>query len=224
MSILDWNKEQRPRERLLCNGADVLSDAELLAIFLRTGVKGITAVDLAQQLLTKFGGLSQILSANQATFCEALGLGPSKFATLAAVLEMAKRSSLQELKQTSALNSPQAVQDFLRYWLRGKHYEVFVLLMLDNQNHLIRALELFRGTVNQTAVYPREVVKTCLDHNACSVIFAHNHPSGCAEPSRADQILTQTLKTSLSLVDIQVLDHLIIAGPANFSFAQHGQL
>ncbi len=224
MSILDWNLEQRPRERLLSQGATALSDAELLAIFLRTGVKGLTAVDLAQQLLTKFGGLSQILSANQTHFCDALGLGPSKFATLAAVLEMARRSSLQMLKQTDALNSPQSVQQFLQYWLRNKPYEVFVLLMLDNQNHLIQALELFRGTVNQTAVYPREVVKTCLDHNASAVIFAHNHPSGCAEPSRADQILTQTLKTSLSLVDIQVLDHLIIAGPSSFSFAQHGQL
>lgn len=224
MSILDWRVENRPRERLIAAGAQALSDAELLAIFLRTGTRGKTAVDLAQQLLSQFGSLNQLLTASQTRFCAEHGLGVSKFATLQAVLEMARRATLEGLKTQPILNSPNAVQQYLQIWLRNKPFEVFVALYLDTQNHLIEIQELFRGTINQTAVYPREVVKNALAVNAAAVMFAHNHPSGCAEPSRADQMLTQTLKTALSVVDIDVIDHFIIAGATYYSFAQHGQL
>jgi DNA repair protein RadC len=222
MRITQWELASRPRERLLSQGASVLSDAELLAIFLRTGIKGINAVELGQQLLAQFGGLSGIFSATQAQFCAQPGMGEAKYAALQAVLEMARRAITAGLKQQNALASPEAVQQFLTLWLRHRPYEVFAVLYLDGQNQLIEARELFRGTVNQTAVYPREVVKLALQLNAGAVILAHNHPSGCAEPSRADQVLTQAIKQAMALVDIQVLDHLIVAANQHYSFARNG--
>lgn len=224
MGILDWSPENRPRERLLQQGAQVLSDAELLAIFLRTGLRGKTAVDLAHDLLAQFGGISAILGADRRTFCSNPGLGPCKFATLQAILEMTKRAHLDPLKKQPVLADPEAVHRFLGSWLQHQPFEIFAILLLDSQNRLIQAQELFRGTVNQTSVYPREVVKSCMSAGAVSVIFSHNHPSGCAEPSRADLYLTQTLKSALSLVDVSVLDHVIVAGTERYSFAQHGQI
>ena len=224
MAITDWTTDSRPRERLLSKGAAALSDAELLAIFLRTGISGRTAVDLGNYLLADFGSLANVLSANQKAFCDRPGLGPAKYAGLQAVLEMARRAVTQSLKKTSTLGSPEEVNAYLQYWMRDKPFEVFSVLFLDTQNRLIEAKELFRGTVSQTAVYPREVVRQAINANASSVILAHNHPSGCAEPSPADTRLTRVLKEALAIVDIQVLDHLIIAGPNHYSFAANGQL
>ncbi len=224
MAITDWSLETRPRERLLSHGAAALNDAELVALFLRTGIKGKTAVDIAHELLTAFGGLRGIISAEQSAFCAHAGLGPAKFASLQAVLEMARRAVQQNLKETNVLSSPSAVNEYLRFWLRDKPYEIFAVLFLDSQNRLIKAQEMFRGTVTQTAVYPREVVKQALQLNACAVVLAHNHPSGCAEPSRADLHLTSALKQALGIVDIQVCDHVIVAGPTNYSFAANGTL
>jgi DNA repair protein RadC len=222
MRITDWDAANRPRERLLNQGATVLSDAELLAIFLRTGIKGTNAVELAQQLLAYFGGLTGLFQANRDQFCAQPGMGDAKYAALQAVTEMARRAMATPLKTQNALASPEAVQHYLQLWLRHRPYEVFAVLYLDGQNQLIEARELFRGTVNQTAVYPREVVKLALQLNSSAVILAHNHPSGCAEPSRADQVLTQAIKNAMALVDIQVLDHLIVAANHHYSFARHG--
>jgi DNA repair protein RadC len=222
MRITQWEAANRPRERLLGQGGSALSDAELLAIFLRTGIAGINAVELAQQLLAHFGGLNGLFSASQDEFCAHKGMGTAKFAALQAVIEMARRAILAPLRQQNALTSPGAVQQFLQLWLRHRPYEVFAVLFLNGQNQLLEARELFRGTVNQTAVYPREVVKLALQMNASAVILAHNHPSGCAEPSQADQILTKAIKQAMALVDIQVLDHLIVAANQHYSFAHHG--
>ena len=224
MAITDWTSDSRPRERLLSQGAAALSDAELLAIFLRTGIPGKTAVDLGQYLLSDFGSLANVLSANKKAFCDRPGLGPAKYAGLQAVLEMAKRAVSQSLKKADVLGSPSEVNAFLQYWMRDKPFEVFSVLFLDSQNCLIEAKELFRGTISQTAVYPREVVRNAINLNASSVILAHNHPSGCAEPSAADSRLTRALKDALAMVDVQVLDHLIVAGPSHYSFAANGQL
>ena len=224
MAITDWSTDSRPRERLLSQGAAALSDAELLAIFLRTGIAGKTAVDLGHVLLADFGSLANVLSANKQSFCDRPGLGPAKYAGLQAVLEMAKRAVGQSLKKTNVLGSPCEVNAFLQYWMRDKPFEVFSVLFLDSQNGLIEAKELFRGTVSQTAVYPREVVRNAINLNASAVILAHNHPSGCAEPSAADARLTRALKEALAIVDVQVLDHLIVAGPAHYSFAANGKL
>lgn len=224
MAINDWPEDQRPRERLIKNGAHVLSNSELLAVFLRTGVKGKNAIELGTDLVLHFGSLNKLFAANVATFTKMQGLGPAKFAQLQAVMELAKRALTEELQNCVNLNSPQAVKSYLQMLLAPKAYESFTILYLDVRNRLIATEELFRGTLTQTGVYPREVVKTALAYNAASVILAHNHPGGEALPSSSDYALTKLLTQSLELMDIKVLDHFIVAGPHIHSFAEHGQI
>jgi len=222
VSITDWPVGERPREKLLQRGAAALSDAELLAIFLRTGVTGKSAVDLARELLQRFGSLTNLFSATEKDFCAIHGMGQAKYVQLQAVVEMARRALREEMETGDALNSPGAVRDYLQLLLRGRSQEVFMAIFLDAQHRVIAAEELFSGTLTQTSVYPREVVKRALHHNAAAVILAHNHPSGVAEPSQSDQALTDALKQSLSLVDVRVLDHFIVAAGACLSFAERG--
>ena len=222
MSITDWPAGERPREKLLQRGAAALSDAELLAIFLRTGVTGKSAVDLARELLQRFGSLTGLFAAGEREFCDVRGMGQAKYVQAQAVLEMARRALRERMAAGNALNSPQAVRDYLRLLLGGRPHEVFMAIFLDAQHRVLEAEELFSGTLTQTSVYPREVVKRALHHNAAALIFAHNHPSGVAEPSQADQALTDALKQSLSLVDVRVLDHFIVAGGGCLSFAERG--
>ncbi|EXI85141.1 MAG: DNA repair protein RadC [Candidatus Accumulibacter regalis] len=226
MAIRDWPEDERPRERLLARGAAALSDAELLAIFLRVGSKGKSAVDLARELIGGFGGLNRMFASSLADFSAVPGMGPAKYAQLQAVLEMARRALGESLKEQGlAFASPGGVRDYLRLHLAGLQHEVFLALWLDAQNRLIATEELFRGTLTQTSVYPREVVKHALRHNAAAVVLAHNHPSGVAEPSRADELLTSELKQVLALVEVRVLDHFIVAGQSPpLSFAERGLL
>lgn len=223
MAIPDWPSAERPRERLAAHGAQALSDAELLALFLRTGVRGKSAVALARDLLAAGGGLAGLF-ADLARLGPVPGLGPAKRAQLAAVLEVARRVLAAELRAGAALAAPAAVRDYLRMLLGDRPHEVFVCLWLDAQHRVIRCEELFRGTLTQASVYPREVVKAALAANAAAVIFAHNHPSGVAQPSRADELLTRSLKEALALVDVRVLDHFIVAGGTALSFAERGLL
>jgi DNA repair protein RadC len=224
MAIRDWPASERPRERLALQGAAALSDAELLAIFLRVGVRGKSAVDLARELLASFDGdLARLAAASTKELACLSGIGPAKAAQLAATLELARRALAGSLKLKDALASPQAVRDWLRLSLGKLQHEVFIALWLDAQNRLIVSEELFRGTLTQTSVYPREVVKRALAHNAGAVILAHNHPSGLAEPSRADEVLTSSLKQALALIDVKLLDHFIVTGSAEpLSFAERG--
>jgi DNA repair protein RadC len=224
MAIKDWPSEDRPREKLLQRGSAALTDAELLAIFLRTGTAGKSAVDLARELLADFGSLKALLDADQQRFCLGHGLGDAKYTQLQAVLEMAKRHFNEVLQRGSALTSPEITRTYLSAQLRGYSYEVFACLFLDNQHRVIKLDELFRGTIDGASVYPREVVKQALYHNAAAVIFAHNHPSGITEPSPADKQITEKLKQALSLFDIRVLDHFIIGDGEPYSFAEHGYL
>ncbi|MDP3839076.1 MAG: DNA repair protein RadC [Methylococcales bacterium] len=224
MAIKDWLAEDRPREKLLQRGSAALTDAELLAIFLRTGVQGKSAVDLARDLLADFGSLKALLDADHQRFCQAHGLGDAKYAQLQAVLEMAKRHFKEVLQRGNALTSPDITRAYLSAQLRGYSYEVFACLFLDNQHRVIQLDELFRGTIDGASVYPREVVKKALHHNAAAVIFAHNHPSGITEPSTADKHITEKLKQALALFDIRVLDHFIIGDGQPYSFAEHGLL
>ena len=224
MAITDWPLDDRPREKLLAKGAATLSDAELVAIFLRTGVRGKSAVDLARETLARFGSLTGLIAASSVAFCAGAGLGSAKYVQLQAVLEMSRRALQEKLAGGVTLGSPQAVRDYLRLRLQSLEHEVFVGVFLDAQNRLLAIEDLFRGTLTQTSVYPREIVKRALSHNAASLIFAHNHPSGIAEPSRADEMLTQTLKQALALVDVKVLDHFVIAGNTATSFAERGLL
>jgi len=222
MSIADWPVRERPRERLLANGAEALSDAELLAIFLRTGTPGRDAVELARDLLNRFGRLSALFGATLPEFREVEGMGEAKYAQLMAAAELSRRTLAEEMKVRDSLASPSAVRGYLRLKLQHLGYEVFVVVFLDAQNRVIAAEELFRGTLTQTSVYPREVVKRALAHNAAALILAHNHPSGVAEPSVQDQSLTRTLAQALSLIDVRILDHFIIAPGALTSFAERG--
>ncbi|MFH1605075.1 MAG: DNA repair protein RadC [Pseudomonadota bacterium] len=222
MSITDWPALERPREKLLQLGAASLSDAELLAIFLRTGVRGKSAVDLARDLLVRCGSLGALFAAKRADLGRLPGMGDAKFSQLQAVLELARRALAETLHAGDALGSPAAVRDFLRLTLAGREREVFLVVLLDAQNRVLACEELFRGTLTQTSVYPREVVRCALEYNAAALIIAHNHPSGVAEPSHADQVLTQSLKQALSLVDVKVLDHFIVAGNSTLSFAERG--
>jgi DNA repair protein RadC len=224
MGINNWPEGERPREKLLQRGAASLSDAELLAIFLRTGVKGKSAVDLARDLLTCFGNLNKLFTASQKDFCDIHGMGPSKYVQFQAVLELSRRALHEEMETGDALNSPGAVRDYLQLLLRGRQQEVFMVIFLDAQHRVTASEELFTGTLTQTSVYPREVVKRALFHNAAAVIFAHNHPSGIAEPSQSDRMLTDALKQALSLVDVRVLDHFIVAGAGCLSFAERGMV
>lgn len=224
MAITDWPAGERPRERLLAQGGGVLSDAELLAIFLRTGVKGKSAVELARDLLAHFGGLNRLFAATEQECRGFTGLGQAKYAQLQAVIEMARRALKEDWHQGDALASPAAVRDYLRLRLATLPHEVFAALFLDAQNRVLAVEELFRGSLTQASVYPREVVKRALTHNAAGVIFAHNHPSGVAEPSQADRWLTDQLKAALGLVEVRVLDHFVVAGPQAVSFAERGWL
>lgn len=224
MAISDWPEDDRPREKMLAKGAAALSDAELLAIFLRTGMKGKSAVDLARQLLREFGSIGEVFGASREAFCAVPGLGSAKYAQFQASFEMAKRALASELKVRVNLSSPDAVRDFLRLQLQHREIEVFVGLFLDAQNRVLAVEELFSGTLTQTSVFPREVVRRALHHNAAGMIFAHNHPSGVAEPSRADEALTAALKQALGLVDVRVLDHFVVAGDGALSFAERGLL
>jgi DNA repair protein RadC len=219
MAISDWPAAERPRERLLANGPGHLSDAELVAVLLRTGVRGVSAVELARQLLGAFGGITGMLSAKAGVV---KGLGPAKSAQFAAALELARRSIKEELKAGALLTSPGAVRDYLRLAIGARQYEVFVCIWLDAQHRVIRFDEPFRGTLTQTSVYPREIVKAALEVNAAAVIFAHNHPSGAAQPSQADELLTRSLKDALALVEVKVLDHFVVAGNQAISFAERG--
>ncbi len=224
MAIKDWPADERPREKLLQQGASILSDAELLAIFLRTGVSGLSAVELARQLLASFGSLRALLEADQTQFCHHHGLGPAKFSQLQAVLEMSRRHMESTLSRGDALTDAATTKHYLQQRLRAYPYEVFACLFLDNKHRMIAFDELFRGTIDSANVYPREVVKQALAHNAAAVIFAHNHPSGIAEPSKADYAITERLKSALSTVDIRVLDHIVIGDGEVVSFAELGKL
>lgn len=221
MAISDWPAAERPREKLLERGPEALSDAELLAIFLRTGVAGKSAVDLARDLLEHFGGLRLLLQAEPDVFCSAHGLGLAKFAQLRAVLEMNRRHLAETLKRGDAITSPAATRAFLVSRLRDSPYEIFSCLFLDNRNRVLAYEELFRGTIDGASVHPREVVRRVIRFNAAAVIFAHNHPSGVAEPSRADEAITRRLQDALALIDVRVLDHVIVADEI-VSFAERG--
>ena len=224
MRITDWPENERPREKLLAQGPASLSDAELLAIFLRTGTRGKTAVDLARELLGHFGGLRNLLQADQKNFCAKNGLGSASFAQLQAVLERARRHLLETLQRDTVLNSPAEVRHYLKARLRDYRREVFLCLFLDTQHRVICSEELFQGTIDASSVYPREVVQRALALNAAAIIFAHNHPSGVAEPSQADERITLRLRDALALVDVRVLDHMIVGDATVLSMAERGLL
>ena len=222
MSIRLWPEQERPREKLLQSGPGALSDAELLAIFLRTGVKGCSAVELARRLLGEFGGLRQLLEANQDEFTSHIGLGPAKYAQLQAVLEMGRRHLEATIKRQSALESPEAVRNFLKAQLRHEPHEVFACLFLDTKHRVLAFEPLFYGTIDGASVYPRQVVKRALAHNVAALILSHNHPSGIAEPSQADRMLTERLKEALALIDVRILDHFIVGDGEPLSMVEYG--
>lgn len=224
MSIRDWPDDERPREKLLARGAAALSDAELLAIFLRTGIPGRSAVDLARDLLTRYGGLRHLLEADLTSFCEGPGLGMAKYVQLQAVMEMARRYLEETLQRGDALQSVADTRRYLTAKLRHEPHEVFGCLFLDNRHRVIHFETLFQGTIDGASVHPRHVVKRALHHNAAAVILAHNHPSGVAEPSRADEQITLRLKEALALIDVRVLDHFIVGDGESVSFAERGLL
>lgn len=224
MPITDWPAAERPREKLLQRGAGALSDAELLAIFLRTGIPGRTAVDLARDILAHFGGLRGLLGAGQRAFCARPGLGAAKYAQLQAALELARRHLDATLARGDALTDPAATRRYLAARLRDHPHEVFACLFLDNRHRVIEYEELFRGTIDGASVHPREIVRRTLLHNAAALILAHNHPSGVAEPSPADRAITQRIKEALALIDVRVLDHIIVGDGRTLSFAEQGML
>lgn len=222
MAITDWPTEERPREKMLLRGPQALSDAELLAIFLRTGVKGKSAVDLSRDLLTEFGSLRALLTADKDSFCKSLGLGEAKYAQLQATLEMSRRHLHETLLRGDALSNPDDTRKYLMARLRDYPHEVFAVLFLDNRHRIISLDEMFTGTINGASVHAREIVKRALSHNAAAVILAHNHPSGVAEPSSADRQLTTKLSDALALIDVRVLDHFVIGDGEVVSFAERG--
>ena len=225
MGINDWPQHERPRERLIAEGPRALSNAELLAVFLRVGVKGSSAVQLGEQLLARFdGSINAMFGASLAEFSALNGLGPAKFAQLQAVMELAQRAVREQVRSGQTLGSPEAVKLYLRMTLSHRAHESFVVLFLDVKNRLIMCEEMFRGTLTHTSVYPREVVKAALKHNAAGLLLAHNHPSGSPEPSESDLVLTRSLAQSLALFDVRILDHFVVAGPHVHSFAEHGQM
>ncbi|MCI0993170.1 DNA repair protein RadC [Pseudomonas corrugata] len=222
MSIRDWPVAERPRERLLASGAGSLSDAELLAIFLRTGVSGKSAVDLARQLLTQFGSLRALLEADQITFSSHMGLGPAKFAQLQAAQEMSRRHLAERARQRTTLESPGIVREYLKSMLRHEPHEVFGCLFLNSRHQVLGFETLFRGSIDNASVHPRQVVKRALAHNAAALILCHNHPSGNTEPSQADRLLTERLQEALELIDVRVLDHFIVGDGEPLSMAEYG--
>lgn len=224
MRIKDWPEGERPREKLLRLGASKLSDAELLALIVRAGGKGRSALDIARGLLLKFGNLNLILSADEEDFCSSAGLGQVSFVQLQAMLELSQRHMYEQLEERDALTSSELTRQYLRARLRHYEHEVFACLYLDNQHRVVKLEELFSGTIDGAAVYPREVVKRCLHNNAAAVIFAHNHPSGIAEPSQADIGITARLKAALNTIDVRVLDHIVVGRCEAVSFAERGLL
>ena len=222
MAISDWPEAERPREKLLSLGPQALSDAELLAIFLRTGIAGCNAVDLARRLMHEYGSLRQLLQADRRRFCATRGLGNAKYAQLQAVLELARRHLAENLLRSDALKNPAETRRYQKARLRDYPYEVFACLFLDTRNRIICYEELFRGSSDGASVHPREVVRRALQHNAAAVILAHNHPSGVAEPSDADRRITTRLQDALALLDIRVLDHVVIGDQIATSFAERG--
>ncbi|HEY0491124.1 MAG TPA: DNA repair protein RadC [Telluria sp.] len=224
MGINDWPEHLRPRERLIRDGAPALSDQELLAVFLRVGIKGKSAVDLGCDLISRFGSLGGMFNASLREFAAVPGLGAAKYAQLQAVLELAQRVIGEQLQAGDVMGSPAAVRNYLSMLLGRQHHESFVVLFLDVKNRLVQKEEMFAGTLTHTSVYPREVVKKALAYNAASVMLVHNHPSGVAEPSESDLMLTRALVQALALVDVRVLDHFVVAGPQVHSFAEHGQI
>lgn len=224
MLLKDIPEDARPREKLLSRGPSALSDAELLALLLRTGLPGKNALQMGQELVDTFGGVGGLLHTGPEALKSIKGLGPAKRAELVAVLELARRALAEELKEKPLFATPQAVRDYLQLQLGSRPHEIFAVLFLDSQHRLIALEELFRGTLTQTSVYPREVVARALALNAASVVLAHNHPSGAAQPSRADEALTQTLKSALGLVDVRVLDHFVVTGSQAVSMAELGLL
>ncbi len=221
-TIKNMPLDSRPREKLLNQGAKSLTDAELLAIFLRTGIKDKSAIELAQDLLTDFKGLKPLLRANQTDFCKAKGLGEAKYSQLQAVLEMAQRYLHESLQKKQFIQSSETAKDYLASQLANYPFEVFSCLFLDNQHRLIQYEELFRGTINSASVHPREVIRKVLDYNAAAVIFAHNHPSGDPTPSSMDQQITQQLQKALTLIETRLLDHIIIGDGQTYSMLDHG--
>jgi len=224
MAIKHWPAGERPREKLINQGPRALSDAELLAIFLRTGIAGLSAVDLARDLLSQFGNISTLLNADLDTFCAVKGLGPAKFAQLQSVLELARRHLGEQLSREQVFTNPETVRHYVRAHFQGYQREVFLCLFLDTRHRLIATEELFQGTIDGASVYPREVVKRALQLNAGAVIFSHNHPSGIAEPSHDDAQITRRLKEALALVDIRVLDHIVVGDSEEVSLAERGLL
>ena len=224
MGIADWPETLRPRERLIALGAHTLSDAELLAIFLRTGLPGCSAVELAQRMLVHFGSLHALCNAAVDEFCRLPGLGPAKYAQLQAVLELARRTTFEEIRESAPLTSTVAVRRYLQLRLAGLPYESFTAIFLDARHHVISCEELFRGTLMRAQVHPREVVRAALHSNAAACILAHNQPSGHAVPSSQDHEMTHLLSDALGLIEVRVLDHLIVAGHQIYSFAEHGAL
>ena len=222
MAINHWPSHERPREKLLQHGPESLSDAELLAIFLRSGIVGSSALDLARLLLTTFGGVRGVLEAPQQEFCRQPGMGQSKYVQLQAALELTRRHMLETLQRSDCLTSSALTRHYIRSRMRGYQREVFLCLFLDNQHRVIALEELFQGTIDGSMVHPREVVRRSLHHNAAALIFAHNHPSGVAEPSQADISITRRLKNALALVDIRTLDHLVVGDGEVTSLAERG--
>ena len=225
MAITDWPADERPREKLLARGAQALADAELLAIFLRVGTKGQSAVDLARTLLGHFGTLNRLCNTSADEFASIPGMGLAKYAQLQAVMELARRALAERLTESALFDSPAEVRNWLQLRMAHLPHETFCILLLDARHRLIEAVDLFRGTLNQTSVYPREVVKLALRHNAAAVVLAHNHPSGTREPSRSDEFITRDLRDALALVDVKVLDHFIVPAHGEpLSFAERGLL
>lgn len=224
MAFKDLPTDAMPREKLLSRGASALSDAELLAILLRTGLAGCTVLQLSQAMLERFGGLAGLLNASGQDLGRIKGLGPAKRAEMLAVMELAKRATAQQLREREVLSSPEAVKHYLQLQLGHRPHEIFAVLFLDSQNRLIAMEEMFRGSLNQTSVYPREVALRALYHHAASVILSHNHPSGSVQPSAADKALTNTLRSALGLLDVRVMDHIIVAQGHSLSMAEEGLL
>ena len=222
MRISQWPQDQRPRERLIAYGPKALSDSELLALFLRTGVHGKTAIDLGREILAHFGSLGKLFSASAADFREFKGIGPAKIALMQAVLELARRTFSEELRAGPVFHTTEALNKFLLLHFAGQETESFVGLFLDVQNKLIACESMFRGSLTRTSVYPREIVRLAIAHNAAAVIFAHNHPSGRAQPSALDKTLTVELKQLMSVIEVPMLDHIIVCGSKTWSFQEHG--
>ncbi|MDU0353452.1 DNA repair protein RadC [Paraglaciecola aquimarina] len=224
MKITDWPKQDRPREKLLANGAGALSDSELLAIFLRTGIAGCSVLELAQKMLNEFGSLRSLFKASESEFCQVKGLGQAKYVQLQACLEMSQRFMAEKLCRENSFNSVEQTQAYLIAKLRDQPHEVFAMLLLDSQHRLITFRPMFYGTIDSASVYPRVLVQQALKDNAAAVILAHNHPSGVAEPSQADKSITKRIIDAFSLLDIKVLDHFVIGDGVAVSFAQRGLL